>query len=83
MRFPATCVEVAMFKGFFLKILGGYLSEKDQDELIQYILVQVRRYPQVAHEVQLMLDGKTDSLSDNATGVLRAIAYQWLMMRRK
>ena len=72
-----------MFKGFFLKILGGYLSEKDQDELIKYILVEVRRYPQVAHEVQLMLDGKTDSLSENATGVLRAIAYKWLMMRRK
>ncbi len=72
-----------MFKGFFLKILGGYLSEKDQDELIQYILVEVRRYPQVAHEVQLMLDGKIDSLSENAAGVLRSIAYKWLMMRRK
>ncbi len=72
-----------MFKGFFLKILGGYLSEKEQDELIRYILIEVRRYPQVAHEVQVMLDGKTDSLSDTATGVLRAIAYKWLMMRRK
>ena len=72
-----------MFKGFFLKILGGYLSEKEQDELIKYILVEVRRYPQVAHEVQLMLDGKTDSLSENATGVLRGIAYKWLMMRSK
>ncbi len=72
-----------MFKGFFLKILGGYLSEKEQDELIRYILTEVRRYPQVAHEVQVMLDGKTDSLSDTATGVLRAIAYKWLMMRRK
>ncbi|HUI87366.1 MAG TPA: hypothetical protein VLX61_01450 [Anaerolineales bacterium] len=72
-----------MFKDFCLKILGGYLSEKEQDELIRSILAEVRRYPQAAHEVRLMLDAGTDRLSDHATGVLRAIAYQRLIRRRR
>ncbi len=72
-----------MFKGFFLKILGGYLSEFEQDELIKYVLVEVKKYPQVAREVRLILDGQAEDLSPNASGVLRAIAYKWLMGRRK
>ncbi|MBI1793422.1 MAG: hypothetical protein HYR70_04440 [Chloroflexi bacterium] len=72
-----------MFKNFFLKISGGYLSELEQDKLIKYVLIEARKYPQVAREVRLFLDGQSEDLSPNATGVLRAIAYQWLMDRRK
>ena len=70
-----------MFKSFLLKILGGSLSDSEQDRLLCHISAEISKYPVVAGEIRRFLDEQVESISDASFGVLRAVTYQWLMSR--
>ena len=69
-----------VFTGFKLRTSTGYLSEGEQDALITYVLARVAAQPTIAHEVQLVLDGRQDArdLSVSTLGALRNLAGDFI-----
>ena len=70
-----------MFKGFMLKISGGYLSEREQEEPIKFVLEGLRSYPRASLEVRMFLDEAIDELSSQTTRVLQDLARKWRSRR--
>ncbi|NPV86299.1 MAG: hypothetical protein HPY45_09865 [Anaerolineae bacterium] len=74
-----------MFKGYFLKVSGGYLSAKEQEELIRFILSGLQKYQEEAKEVRLVLEGKisVEELSEKTLKRIASLGHKWLIAHAK
>ncbi len=76
---------MSIFRGYKLKTeQNGYLSEKDQDALIKYVLGRAANDPLVSHEIRLVLEGRRDvgELSTSTLALLRKAAQEWIAAHR-
>ena len=68
------------FTGFKFRSPAGYLSEREQAALIEYVLTRVAAQPATNHELCQVLEGRKEAseLSESTLNSLREFARQFI-----
>lgn len=74
---------MSIFKGFKLSTPAGYLSEREQDELVRFVLSRVRADTDAARDIRAFLADEQHVIASDTLRLLRTLASEWLDQRRR